>query len=716
MVPIMSSDRHPSRPGAPSSGVSEREHRSALQLLHALGQAASNSLRRAELAREFVRCLAGEDRFEVAAILLDQGDTGWSGVMAQNGLSHVDALTAVPTPPAGRADLMDWAGELPRLRHVLASRPTIVQPLLRHGSRQGVLVLAGGPASQDRELLPALTAQLESALENAVVYENMRQSALGFKHLYEVASAFNATLDYHQAVQVIVQRMAASLALTSCSLLTIDRHGRPRVEATTGTDLRTGEYIDVSREPLLQEAIATRQPVPIGVDGQPCLSLHGGLVLPLQARQQLIGLICLGEPVDRPARPLTARETQLAETIASQATIAIDNALLYQELEERVIERTLELRLANADLQARQRELERLTLQLQAIIHSIPDGIVVLTPDCVVRLSNPAFRRIMALPDDVGAKPIQSLMEVSRFDPDHRREIITFVNALTEAPQTAAVRDLTLVTAKGRATYKVVAAPVVSTHHEAEGQVLVFHDVTRERQLDQLKSDFVATVSHELRTPVAAMTGFASLLQDGVAGSITDGQSEYLDKILAQGERLIRLIDDLLDFSKLEAGQMPLYLQLMDAGEALNEVKEQILPLVEAKQMSLDVVVDDDLPLIQVDPDKFRQIVVNLLSNALKFSPEGTGHIVIRARREPGRIVISVSDNGIGIAPAFIDRLFEQFSQADQSTTRKYGGAGLGLAIVKRLVELHGGRIWVTSELNQGTTFNFTIPTDGLGD
>jgi signal transduction histidine kinase len=688
-----------------------------LRLVHAVSDAAMRSLRRDDLLQALATALVTAGGYSAAAVCAETGDDGiWTGAVARQGQQEAVPLSAVPAPPTA-APYDAWLDRLPVLKQAFGTQRPQIVPLAHDQLRLGLLLLTGGTGSVSTSLAPAI-AQIETALDTARHYETMRQSAMGFKHLYEVARSFSATLDYHQAVQLIVQRMAASLALSSCSLLSLNRHGRARLEATTSTAVPIGHYLDVASVPAFQEAIATLEPVAIGPDSSGPLAMHGGLVLPLKMRQELIGLICLGEPLENPDRPLTGRERQLAQTIANQAAIAMDNALLYQDMEERVIERTLELRLANTDLQARQRELELLTQQLQAIIHSIPDGIIVLDPSRTVRQCNPALAQIMALHDLRLPMPLGSLYDAMALPYDSRHAIAACLEELTGEQRLAGAHEFTLPTSAGRATFKILTAPVINPHGYVEGQVIVFHDVTRERELDQMKSDFVATVSHELRTPLSAMIGFVTLLEDGVAGPISADQSEYFSKILAQGERLIRLIDDLLDFSKLEAGQMPLYKQVLDVGETIADVQAQIRPLVEAKRQILAANVAPDLPPVEVDPDKLRQVLINLLSNAIKFSPDLTlepeskqGRIDIRAwQLNETEIAVSVTDNGIGVAPENLESIFGKFSQVDQSATRKYGGTGLGLPIVRHLVQLHGGRIWAESTLGQGSAFTFTIP------
>ncbi|RYX98583.1 HAMP domain-containing histidine kinase, partial [bacterium] len=267
--------------------------------------------------------------------------------------------------------------------------------------------------------------------------------------------------------------------------------------------------------------------------------------------------------------------------------------------------------------------------------------------------------------------------------------------------------------------YKILSAPVriengqkVKQGIDKKNQVIVFHDVTKEKEIDKMKSDFIAVVSHELKTPVSAMMGFATLIEDGIAGDITPEQQEYLYKIQMQGERLIRLINDLLDFSKLEAGQMPLYMQLLDSEDVVTEIVETLRPLADEKSMNIVADVDRDLPAIYVDPDKLKQILINLISNAIKFTPETTGLIEVKVSytEEKRELLFSVSDNGIGIPEKDKPRLFDRFYQVDNTSTRKYGGTGLGLAIVKKLVDLNHGELWVDSKIGKGSIFYFTVP------
>ena len=233
------------------------------------------------------------------------------------------------------------------------------------------------------------------------------------------------------------------------------------------------------------------------------------------------------------------------------------------------------------------------------------------------------------------------------------------------------------------------------------------------RRADQLKSQFLANMSHELRTPLNSIIGFSKVILKGIDGPITDLQREDLTAIYNAGQHLLGLINDILDLSKLEAGKMRLSYEEVNIGEIIHSVMSTAAGLVKDKPIKLIEDVPPDLPTVRADPMRIRQVVLNLVSNAAKFTAEG--HIRVFARRQESpeglaEILVGVEDTGPGIAPEDMEKLFKPFSQVDASPTRKTGGTGLGLSISRSLVELHGGRIWVESEVGKGSTFYFTLP------
>jgi signal transduction histidine kinase len=229
------------------------------------------------------------------------------------------------------------------------------------------------------------------------------------------------------------------------------------------------------------------------------------------------------------------------------------------------------------------------------------------------------------------------------------------------------------------------------------------------KELDRLKSNFLATMSHELRTPLTSVIGYSEMMLEGLGGPLTGEQREYLGIIMEKGENLLQLITSILDISKIEAGRVRLVISEVDAAQLMRDAVATVLPL--ARKKGLKVTCEPAaLPKIQVDRDKVRQCLVNLCSNAVKFTPAG-GHITVYAEPAAGeRLVMHVADTGIGIGEEHVDKVFDVFYQVDGSSTREYGGAGLGLAIVKSFVDAHGGDVKVRSAPGVGSTFSVILP------
>ncbi|MBO9542623.1 HAMP domain-containing histidine kinase [bacterium] len=235
--------------------------------------------------------------------------------------------------------------------------------------------------------------------------------------------------------------------------------------------------------------------------------------------------------------------------------------------------------------------------------------------------------------------------------------------------------------------------------------------VTREiealKALDALKNSFVNAISHDLRTPITSLRGYAEFLADGIGGTLTAEQQGFVAQIEKASLRLMHLVDDLLDFARLEAGTLRLNLTQTDLAEKINEVVESLRPQVQEAGINLSVELAPDPLVMLMDPERIERVLINLLTNAIKFTPPGRA-IRVRTRREDGEVVCEVIDEGIGIAPEAIPRLFKHFSQLEGGVRK--GGTGLGLSISKALVEAHGGRIGVRSTPGQGSTFWFTLP------
>jgi two-component system phosphate regulon sensor histidine kinase PhoR len=261
----------------------------------------------------------------------------------------------------------------------------------------------------------------------------------------------------------------------------------------------------------------------------------------------------------------------------------------------------------------------------------------------------------------------------------------------------------------GERVYRVSAVPIRDEGGGQEGAVLVLRDVTQVRQLERMRSEFVANVSHELRTPLTSIRGFAETLREGAAED-PQVRARFLGIIIAEANRLQRLLDDLLTLSYVENRQVELKAGRAAVEETAAEVVALLGPLAEAKKLELRLNLSSPLPPVNVHPDYLRQIMVNLVDNAIKYTPRG-GKVEIAARVQGQAVQVEVRDTGIGIPAEALPRLFERFFRVDKARSRELGGTGLGLAIVKHLLERHGGSISVRSAPGRGSTFTFTLPT-----
>jgi signal transduction histidine kinase len=224
----------------------------------------------------------------------------------------------------------------------------------------------------------------------------------------------------------------------------------------------------------------------------------------------------------------------------------------------------------------------------------------------------------------------------------------------------------------------------------------------------RLKSEFLANMSHELRTPINALIGYAALMLDRIYGDLTTKQEEGLHRIQVSSQHLLALINDILDLAKIEAGKMPVHLERVSLNDVVQEVAAQMEPMVKRKGLEFNVQLPGEPVSMETDRTKVKQIVLNLISNAVKFTARGSVSISTRANGKEVRI--AVSDTGIGIRPQDLEVIFEEFRQVDQSRTREYGGTGLGLSITRKLIALLGGDIAVASQYGRGSTFTVILP------
>ena len=251
--------------------------------------------------------------------------------------------------------------------------------------------------------------------------------------------------------------------------------------------------------------------------------------------------------------------------------------------------------------------------------------------------------------------------------------------------------------------------------HEATAELVRQNELLRRQHIEleqasALKTQFLANMSHEFRTPLNAILGYTSMLLQGVSGEMGSAQRRNLTRVEANAQHLLAIINDILDIARIEAGKMPLHLSEFKLSDLIGEVMAEVEPIIARSSVPVTTKLSRDVPVLRTDRQKLKQILINLLTNALKFTPQGSVNVRARYAADDDRVTIAVADTGIGISPEDQEKVFDDFRQADNSPTREYGGAGLGLAICRRLATMLGGQIVLDSTLGQGSTFSVLMP------
>ncbi|HJX03223.1 MAG TPA: PAS domain-containing sensor histidine kinase, partial [Dehalococcoidia bacterium] len=336
--------------------------------------------------------------------------------------------------------------------------------------------------------------------------------------------------------------------------------------------------------------------------------------------------------------------------------------------------------------------------EIGTILSSLAEGILVLNQANEIVSTNPAAASLLDRPDaDLIGKRLETYLGFSRED---------LLHILSKQAQ-----DSTYIVKK-RYQKKVYSLNVQSLPGEDErgGRIIVaIHDITEMDRVDQMKTEFVSMVSHELKTPLTSIKGYIDMILDGEAGMINSEQKNYLEVVRSSGEKLMLLVNDLLDISRIEAGKIELKTRPVILNHTINAVVTSMHTQLEAKKIQIKLDFESDPITVMADGMRLNQILTNLLDNACKYTREGS-KVIVKARREGSFAHIDVIDSGIGISAEDQARIFTRFYRVDNSLTRKTGGTGLGLSVAKALVDMQGGRMWVQSEPDKGSTFSFSLP------
>ena len=542
-----------------------------------------------------------------------------------------------------------------------------------------------------REMKVALARQAAQALARSRLFATEQAMRERMTFLAEASELLASSLDYNRTLRRLAQLCVPRLA-DWCAIDMVGEDGGierlavahedpekvkwayelqdrypPDPDAQRGVPqvVRSGEpdFLPTIPEQLLQEAIGDDHELRRIVDE---LGLKSSIAVPLIARGRTLGALSLIAAERHPV--FTAADLELAIELGRRAAVAVDNARLYREAE----------RGANA---------------ARALAY-VADGVVLLDRDGTVRHWNPAAAAITGVSVDAAlGQPVG--------------EVVLAWDMLTTHVQLLAPGS----------TPRPVTVPIVVGGHErwvavsgvkfGDGTVYALQDVTEERMLEKTRSDFVATASHELRTPLAAVYGAVrTLRRDDVQLSEFD-QAQFLEMIESEATRLAKIVDQILLAGQLDADALELELSDCNPAEvAAGVIESAATHLPESISLSLDA---DEPPQIACDPNKLRQVLVNLVDNAVKYSPGG-GEVVLRVRGDNGSCRIDVLDEGLGIPSGEQSRIFEKFYRLDPQQTQGVGGSGLGLYICRELVERMDGRLTVESELGKGSRFSVVLP------
>jgi len=653
-------------------------------------------------------------------------------------------------------------------------RSVLAVPLMREGDPIGAIVVgraqAGAFPDKQIALLQTFADQAVIAIENVRLFRELevrnRDLTEALEHQKASAEVLGVISSSVADTKPVFDRILESCErLFSGTLATIHilgDDGLTRVVAHLGpnrdvfmaspptpvTDERaTG--ICIQQRAVLHYPDTEAEGVPPGTrDGNRLVGTRSAIFVPMLWEGKVVGVIAVCRVT---AGPFSDKEIALLKTFADQAVIAVENARLFRELEERTtqltrsvgelkalgevgqaVSSTLDLETVLSTIVSRAAQLagmdggsiwEYNEAREEFHLHAtdrLPDELVDALRATPIRKGEGALGRMALTGEPV---EIRDMADERSYQSRLREAILRYgfrsvlalpllrenhilgalaVNRKTAGEFPPEVIDLL----KTFATQSALAIQNARLFREIE---------LKSRQLEiasQHKSEFLANMSHELRTPLNAIIGFSEVLAERMFGEVNEKQAEYLSDILESGRHLLGLINDILDLSKIEAGRMELEPSDFSLPGAIENTLILVRERAQRRGIALGRSVDSRIGTIRADERKVKQVLLNLLSNALKFTPEG-GRIDVRAALQNGVAEISVSDTGVGIAPEDQETVFEEFRQVG-TAAKKVEGTGLGLAISRKFVELHGGKIWVKSEVGKGSTFTFTLPREPM--
>jgi len=585
-------------------------------------------------------------------------------------------------------------------------------PISREGITLGAINLESHHASdfdaQDANFVTQLATQAAVALQNARLFQERSQRVEELSLLYQASLSLASSLEYQEVFEII-SRLARNI--TSSDTVTLYRYDRGSEQfervSTQGYLADQPDATSVRPQGLTRAIVETGRPVLVS-DTQTYSGINPAVIqsgirsiigVPTMSRGEVLGVLYVNH---RRPYAYTENDVRVVSALANQAGATIANVSLFAQVSE-----------------ARDR--------LEAIINSTKEGILVLDNAHRVVIANAQIERFVDLRrqqllgstvDELMQNHRDALMNLLGFTATQLRDWIMRLDArpteVLRTFQTPALSEASGPAVAARFT-ELFSTPVLDETQQVIGHLLVFRDITEEKELEQTREDLIGMMVHDLRSPLTAVLSGLEMIQELALGEARDPLAVQAAEIAKRScENMLMLVNSLLDISRLESGRMPLERAPAPFAPLVRSAIAHLSPLAAEKDVFIETDLPPDLPLVEMDNEKIGRVLINLLDNALKFTPVGE-RVILRARQKNGDrgeiVVCSVSDAGPGIPAEYHEKIFDRFAQVrGQAVPRGRRGTGLGLAFCKLAVEAHDGRIWVESESGRGSTFFFTLP------